>query len=284
MNLSIRAMIATLTLTACSHAGITLTPGTLLIKQRGSRDIFQLDPITGATVGQLTVPGNPFHVAGMFTVIGGELFVTDRVSNATVAFRVDPSTGQPYGQTFNVPLGGGLARHGDLLEVGGGLTSVGLYRPSDWSQVRGRVDMDYLALSSPYNQAAYWGGSWNGNGYTLLFDQQQQPGTTSLISFGPQGQALANPVIATFQRPENTVATSFDVDEFSGDMWLHFRNNNAVGQTNYIAKFNPASPGSLNLIAVPFDIDAISVIPIPTPGAAVLVPVAGLVAMRRRKR
>jgi hypothetical protein len=267
-----------------ASAGITLTPGALLVQRRGSADIYQLDPTTGATVGQVTPIGDPFSIASSFLVVNNELFVTEGPFNAGTIFRIDPTTGVRYGSSYAIPRpGAGFTRHGTNLEMTAGTRKFGVFNPADWSQVSGPVDMNYIDLPAPYNQAAYFGALWNGTGYTSLFEQGLEPGSTRLIGFDAHGQPLASPVVATFTRPANTVAFSYDIDEFSGDVWLHFNNTNAVGQTNYIARYNPANPGPLNFIALPYDINSIRVVPIPAPGVACVTAVGAMFASRRRR-
>lgn len=279
------AFIACMSVASAASAAINLTPGTLLVQRDGVRDIFQLNPSTGAAIGQLSIAGSQFNIAGSMVVIDNRLYVTDVRAGSYIAFRADPTTGAQIGDSFTLPPGGGgLRRHGVTMDFGGGSVSRGLYDPATWSQVRGRVDMDYLALPAPFNLPRYGYGGWNGSGYTISFDEQLEPGTCSLIRFGPLGEALPNPVIATFQRPANTILTSMDIDEYSGDIWLHFRNNNVLGQTNYLAKYNPATPGPLQFIPVPYDINYISVVPIPAPGATSVVSLALVFAARRRRR
>jgi hypothetical protein len=282
-----------------AHGAISLTPGSIIAVRGDSivtqRTLVQLDPNTGAVLGELVVPGNPSRGLGPVCVLNGELFIADRIDfTMNSVTRIDLSTGLAYGNSFAVP-NSTLRRRGALLDATAGSYTEGAFDPSTGTQVAGFQQIATSALQAPFNVPYFslpWRRvMWNGQGFTAVFDDT----LTNGAGYNPLGSARLIHFDANFQpvQPWSPVTlqqagfqTSIldgDIDEFSGDVWTHHVNIFQTSAPEYLQRYNPAT-GQTTSFALPFDISFFSVVPIPAPGATSVVGMAMFFAARRRRR
>jgi hypothetical protein len=291
--------IVLLAVATTAQAAISLTPGTVIAVRGDSianqRTLVQLDPNTGAVLGELVVPGDPSRGLGPICVLNGELFMAQRIDfTMNSVTRIDLSTGLAYGNSFAVP-NGGLRRRGDLLVVTGGTYTEGAFDPSTGTQVAGFQQIATSALQAPFNVPYFsppWRGvMWNGQGFTAVFDDTltngagyNALGSARLLHFDANFQPVQPWSPVTLQQAGfQTSILGVDIDEFSGDVWTHHVNIFQTSAPEYLQRYNPAT-GQTTSFALPFDISLFSVVPIPAPGATSVVGLALVFAARRRRR